>query len=178
MNATLILVLAEDCGGCVMFKQSFKDNLIESYKKKGIKVVEKNIASMRVGPTLKEAGNHQFLRKVKHYPFITLVRTDVLDGDYSDDDICSSLFVYNGKVNHTTNGIVISSMNPGIYGAGTKEFERYLTDFSKSKKYIREVKKTEVSREQIVAVKPPSSLSQVERKYNCRRVTAIPYVKK
>lgn len=177
MNATLILVMAEDCGGCVMFKKSFKKNLIESYEKKGVDILERNILSMRTGPTEKEIHSHFLLRYVRYYPFIALVRTDVLEGDYSEEDICSSLFVYNGKVSHTTNGILISSINPGVYGASTEEFKRYLNDFSNSKKYLKLIKRSKDVKERISSVQPPSSF-KVTRKYNCQRIAAIPYVKK
>lgn len=166
MNVTAIFVSAEDCSSCQLFKRMLLSQVTNAFQRKGVKCRAPYIcASMNEG--FERNPPLRFLTRVRYFPALILVRTDLLEayenGTLSESNLLPRLFLYNGMVD---SGLLVVADRK--YGSKVADFERFLEDFTGTGLYLSPPPTVTTVKKQVVKQQPHSNSEVMKSKMNAR----------
>lgn len=101
MDITAIIVTAQGCGGCIIFKAQYMSNMLSVFGELNIKVQQYEAESIQKGISPSDTP-YRFLSAITFYPCIMLIDSDILElsSTMSNEDVFNHVSVFNGQVQY------------------------------------------------------------------------------
>lgn len=127
MTIIAVIVVAEGCSSCVVFKERHMRDMITAFAGAGVETTLHKASSLA---GLGNNANPHYLRHVLFFPCIMLVDADLYASAnlYPDRSVLEKCTIFNGEISSAAEDLILRPLRPPIYKMNKDDYKRFVLD--------------------------------------------------